>query len=63
VARSAIQITTASGICAMLDMLANGVLPQRGFIRQEEVALSAFLSNRFGSAFGGHDLAPTRRAA
>jgi saccharopine dehydrogenase-like NADP-dependent oxidoreductase len=63
VARSAIQITTASGICAMLDMLANGVLPQRGFVRQEEVALSAFLSNRFGSAYSGHDLAPTRRAA
>lgn len=63
IARSAIQITTASGICTMLDMLANGTLPQRGFVRQEEVSLSAFLSNRFGRAFGGHNLAPTRRAA
>lgn len=61
--RSAIQITTASGICAMLDMLANGALPQRGFVRQEEVSLSAFLSNRFGRAFEGHNLAPTKRAA
>ncbi|WP_439502545.1 saccharopine dehydrogenase C-terminal domain-containing protein [Aminobacter ciceronei] len=46
--RSAIQITTASGICAVLDMLANGTLPQQGFIRQEDIALDAFLANRFG---------------
>ncbi|MEO5324777.1 saccharopine dehydrogenase family protein [Mesorhizobium sp. CC13] len=46
--RSAIQITTASGICAVLDMLANGALPQKGFIRQEDIALDAFLANRFG---------------
>ncbi|MDR7224743.1 saccharopine dehydrogenase family protein [Aminobacter aminovorans] len=46
--RSAIQITTASGICAVLDMLANGALPQQGFIRQEDIALDAFLANRFG---------------
>ena len=29
--RSAIQITTASGICAVLDMLASGALPAEGF--------------------------------
>ncbi|PWJ84835.1 saccharopine dehydrogenase-like NADP-dependent oxidoreductase [Pseudaminobacter salicylatoxidans] len=46
--RSAIQITTASGICAVLDMLANGALPQKGFVRQEDIALDAFLANRFG---------------
>lgn len=46
--RSAIQITTASGICAVLDMLANGTLPQKGFVRQEDIALDAFLANRFG---------------
>ncbi|PSJ59412.1 saccharopine dehydrogenase family protein [Pseudaminobacter soli (ex Li et al. 2025)] len=46
--RSAIQITTASGICAVLDMLANGALPQKGFVRQEDIALEAFLANRFG---------------
>jgi saccharopine dehydrogenase-like NADP-dependent oxidoreductase len=63
VPRSAIQITTASGICTMLDMLANGALPQRGFVRQEEVSLTAFLANRFGRAYGGHDLVPTKRAA
>ncbi|MFC2253442.1 saccharopine dehydrogenase family protein [Labrys portucalensis] len=49
--RSAIQVTTASAICAVLDMLAKGELPQKGFIRQEDIALSAFLANRFGSAY------------
>jgi saccharopine dehydrogenase-like NADP-dependent oxidoreductase len=61
--RSAIQITTAAGICAMLDLLATGVLPQRGFVRQEEVSLSAFLSNRFGCAYGGTGPKPASRAA
>lgn len=49
--RSAIQITTASAICAVLDMLAKGDLPQKGFIKQEEIALDAFLENRFGAAY------------
>lgn len=51
VTRSAIQITTASGICAVLDMLAQGALPQRGFVRQEEITLDSFLANRFGKAY------------
>lgn len=45
---SAIQITTAGSICAVLDMLADGSLRATGFIRQEEIALDAFLANRFG---------------
>ena len=45
---SAIQVTTACGICAMTDLLANGKLPQKGFVRQEECDLSDFLANRFG---------------
>ena len=49
--RSAIQITTASAICAVLDLLAQGALPQHGFVRQEQIALDAFLANRFGRAF------------
>ncbi len=51
VMRSAIQITTAAGICAALDMLRSGALPHRGFIRQEEIALPAFLANRFGARY------------
>jgi saccharopine dehydrogenase-like NADP-dependent oxidoreductase len=48
---SAIQITTAAGICAAVDLFREGKLPQRGFVRQEEVALPDFLSNRFGMAY------------
>jgi saccharopine dehydrogenase-like NADP-dependent oxidoreductase len=45
---SAIQITTAAGLCAMLDLHREGVLPKTGFVRQEEVPLRTFLDNRFG---------------
>jgi saccharopine dehydrogenase-like NADP-dependent oxidoreductase len=48
---SAIQITTAAAICAVLDLVAAGSLPQAGFVRQEDVALSAFLANRFGRVY------------
>ncbi|HSZ12399.1 MAG TPA: saccharopine dehydrogenase family protein [Rhizomicrobium sp.] len=52
---SAIQITTAAGICAMTDLLVEGKLPQKGFVRQEEAKLSDFLSNRFGRYYArGH---------
>ncbi len=49
--RSAIQITTASSLAAILDLLAQGKLPQRGFVRQEEVKLADFLNNRFGAVY------------
>jgi saccharopine dehydrogenase-like NADP-dependent oxidoreductase len=48
---SAIQITTAAGICAALDLFREGRLPRAGFIRQEQVALPDFLANRFGRAY------------
>ncbi|HVW55540.1 MAG TPA: saccharopine dehydrogenase family protein [Rhizobiaceae bacterium] len=59
--RSAIQTTTASGICAVLDLLAEGILPQKGFLRQEQITLEQFLANRFGKAFAPQDT--YRRAA
>ena len=48
---SAIQITTAAAVCAAVDLFREGKLPQRGFIRQEQVALPDLLANRFGSAY------------
>jgi saccharopine dehydrogenase-like NADP-dependent oxidoreductase len=45
---SAIQITTAAGVCAMIDLFAMGRLGPRGFLRQEQVGLDEFLANRFG---------------
>jgi len=48
---SAIQITTAAGLCAAVDLFRQGRLPRRGFIRQEQVALQDFLANRFGAVY------------
>ena len=48
---SAIQITTAAGICAMVDMLVAGKLPKKGFVRQEQADLKSFLANRFGRVY------------
>ncbi len=49
--RSAIQLSTAGSICAALDLLASGILPQSGLVRQEDIELDAFLQNRFGKVF------------
>ena len=45
---SAIQLTTAAGICAMVELVLHGALPNRGLIRQEQASLRDFLANRFG---------------
>ena len=52
---SAIQLTTAAGICAMVDLMVAGKIPDRGLIRQEEVTLELFLGNRFGRHYGAPD--------
>lgn len=54
---SAIQLSTAAGICAALDLVAQGVLPQRGFVGQEQISLEALLGNRFGRVYAGKPLA------
>ncbi|WLQ11773.1 saccharopine dehydrogenase C-terminal domain-containing protein [Hahella aquimaris] len=65
--RSAIQITTASGICAALDLLAEGKLPNQGFVRQEDIRFEDFINNRFGRNYmeddGKHPSASVRRVA
>jgi saccharopine dehydrogenase-like NADP-dependent oxidoreductase len=60
---SAIQITTASGICAVLDMLSSGALRSVGFVRHEEIDLGDFLANRFGAAYVTAEAVPPARAA
>ncbi|MEO0478492.1 MAG: saccharopine dehydrogenase C-terminal domain-containing protein [Planctomycetota bacterium] len=47
-----IQITTAAGICAVVDLMMQGQLPTEGFVRQEQVAYPQFLANRFGRYYG-----------
>jgi saccharopine dehydrogenase-like NADP-dependent oxidoreductase len=48
---SAIQITTAAGICAAVDLFRSEKLPQSGFVAQERIKLPDFLANRFGRAY------------
>ncbi|HTY70179.1 MAG TPA: saccharopine dehydrogenase family protein [Alphaproteobacteria bacterium] len=59
-ARSAIQMTTAAGVCGVLDLLSEGVLPARGFVRQEDVPLNLFLRNRFGQIYATSPGRPSR---
>lgn len=45
----AIQLTTASGICAPLDLLLTGKLERKsGLIKSEDISLMDFLDNEFG---------------
>ena len=45
----AIQLTTAAGCVAMVELFLAGKLPAKGFVRQEDASLSDFLSTREGS--------------
>lgn len=49
---SAIQITTASGVCGVMDLMRLGKLPNFGFVRQEQVALAEFMATEFGRNYG-----------
>ncbi len=48
----AIAWTTAASACAVVEMVADGKLPAKGFIKQEEIALDDFLSSRNGQLYG-----------
>jgi saccharopine dehydrogenase-like NADP-dependent oxidoreductase len=45
---SAIQVTTAAGICAVLDTVLSDAGSYRGFVPQERFRLPHILANRFG---------------
>jgi len=55
---SAIQITTAAGICAVLDIVLAQPEQYHGFVAQEQFKLAEILENRFGRfyAHGGTNL-------
>jgi saccharopine dehydrogenase-like NADP-dependent oxidoreductase len=58
---SAIQRTTAAGICTAVDLFRAGKLPVKGFINQEQIGLPDFLANRFGHVYADTRLtAPDR---
>lgn len=50
---SAIQVTTASGIAAVVDLVLGGQGRHKGFVRQEDFRLLDLLQNRFGKHYAG----------
>jgi saccharopine dehydrogenase-like NADP-dependent oxidoreductase len=44
--RTAIELTTAAGVCGAFELQFSGKLPTQGFVSQEEVRLDAFLATR-----------------
>ncbi len=55
---SAIQITTAAGICSVIDIVLSETDKYTGFVAQEQFQLGDILNNRFGEfyAHGGTNL-------
>jgi saccharopine dehydrogenase-like NADP-dependent oxidoreductase len=48
---SAIQVTTAAGITAVVDLVMNSGGKHAGFVRQEDFRLQDVLQNRFGKHY------------
>ena len=48
---SAIQLTTASGICAVIFLYAKGILKGNGFMKQEDVGFNDFLYSNYGRIY------------
>lgn len=47
----AISWTTAASVAAVVELVANGTLPAKGFIKQEEIPLASFLNTKNGSLY------------
>jgi saccharopine dehydrogenase-like NADP-dependent oxidoreductase len=47
----AISWTTAASICAVVEMVADGSLPARGFIKQEEIPFDKFMATKNGAIY------------
>lgn len=48
---TAIQLSTANGICALVDMILTGKYVYHGLVTQEQFSLHDFLENRFGKYY------------
>lgn len=48
---SAIQVTTASSLCAVVDLVLTAPARYKGFVTQESISLHDVLANRFGACF------------
>ena len=64
VSRTAIAWTTSASAVAVIEMVRNGSLPSRGFLKQEDISLEAFFATRTGSLYRtGQDGAREGRVA
>jgi saccharopine dehydrogenase-like NADP-dependent oxidoreductase len=52
---SAIQVTTAAGMCSVVDLVFERAGQYRGFVTQETFDLPSILANRFGRLFQPDD--------
>lgn len=50
--RTAIAWTTSASVVAVIEMVRDGKLPAKGFLKQEDIPLDAFLETRTGRLFG-----------
>jgi saccharopine dehydrogenase-like NADP-dependent oxidoreductase len=50
----AISWTTAASLCAVIEMVRDGVLPRQGFLKQEEIPFDAFLKTKNGAHYLRH---------
>jgi saccharopine dehydrogenase-like NADP-dependent oxidoreductase len=48
---SAISWTTAASVCAIIEMVHSGSLPNQGFLKQETISLEAFLKTQNGRLY------------
>ena len=51
--RTAIAWTTSASAVSVIEMVRDGSLPARGFLKQEEIPLAPFLATRAGRLFNG----------
>jgi len=47
----AISWTTAASVAAVVELVASGMLPQQGFVRQEDISLEDFSATKWGSLY------------
>ena len=46
-------VEDAGSVVAVIEMVRDGVLPGKGFLRQEDIPLDAFLKTRTGAFYAG----------
>ncbi len=49
--RTAIAWTTSASACAVIELVSQGLLPERGFIKQEDISLQTLMNTSSGSYY------------